>query len=142
MKKASNYILLAGIIYSFVVVVTLCVLAGIFLSFNNPDGKQAIIQGIQDGTFHTSFTGSTEEQAEQVIILFVALAIIFFVMAFFALINAFIAIMGKSKKTKGLYILNIVFGAISGVYVNAIGAIFGLVALAREPKEINTVNME
>jgi hypothetical protein len=50
--------------------------------------------------------------------------------------------MGKSKKTKGLYILNIVFGAISGVYVNAIGAIFGLVALAREPKEINTVNME
>ena len=29
MKKASNYILLAGIIYSFVVVVTFCVLAGI-----------------------------------------------------------------------------------------------------------------
>ena len=142
MKKASNYILLAGIIYSFVVVVTLCVLAGIFLSFNNPDGKQAIIQGIQDGTFHTSFTGSTEEQAEQVIILFVALAIIFFVMAFFALINAFIAIMGKSKKTQGLYILNIVLGVISGVYVNAIGAIFGLVALSREPKEINTIDME
>ena len=142
MKKASNYVLLAGIIYSFVVVVTLCVLAGIFLSFNNPDGKQAIIQGIQNGTIHTSFTGSTEEQADQVIILFVALAIIFFVMAFFALINAFIAIMGKSKKTQMLYILNIVFGVISGVYVNAIGAIFGLVALAREPKEINTVNME
>ena len=142
MKKASNYILLAGIIYSFVVVVTLCVLAGIFLSFNNPNGKQAIIEGIQNGTFHTSFTGSTEEQADQVIILFVALAIIFFVMAFFALINAFVAIMGKSKKTQGLYILNIVLGVISGVYVNAIGAIFGLVALSREPKEINTVNME
>ena len=142
MKKASNYILLAGIIYSFVVVVTLCVLAGIFLSFNNPDGKQAIIQGIQNGTFHTSFTGSTEEQADQVIILFVALAIIFFVMAFFALINAFIAIMGKSKKTQGLYILNIVLGVISGVYVNAIGAIFGLIALSREPKEINTIDME
>ena len=142
MKKASNYILLAGIIYSFVVVVTLCVLAGIFLSFNNPNGKQAIIEGIQNGTFHTSFTGSTEEQADQVIILFVALAIIFFVMAFFALINAFIAIMGKSKKTQGLYILNIVLGVISGVYVNAIGAIFGLVALSREPKEINTIDME
>ena len=142
MKKASNYILLAGIIYSFVVVVTLCVLAGIFLSFNNPNGKQAIIEGIQNGTFHTSFTGSTEEQADQVIILFVALAIIFFVMAFFALINAFIAIMGKSKKTQGLYILNIVLGVISGVYVNAVGAIFGLVALSREPKEINTIDME
>ena len=63
-------------------------------------------------------------------------------MAFFALINAFIAIMGKSKKTKVLYILNIVFGIISGVCVNAIGAIFGLVALAREPNEINTMDME
>lgn len=142
MKKASNYVLLAGIIYSFVVVVTFCVVAGIFLSFNTPEGKQAIIQGIQDGTIHTSFTGTTEQQADQIIILWVGLAIAFFVMAFFALINAFIAIVGKSKKTKGLYILNIVFGVISGVYVNAIGAIFGLVALAREPREINTVNME
>ena len=42
MKKASNYVLLAGIIYSFVVVVALCVVAFIFLSCNTPDGKQAI----------------------------------------------------------------------------------------------------
>jgi hypothetical protein len=142
MKKASNYILLAGIIYSFVVVVTLCVVAGILLSFNTPEGKQAIIQGIENGTIHTSFNGPAETQADLTIGLLVGFAITCFVFAFFALINAFIAIMGKSKKTKGLYILNIVFGAISGVYVNAIGAIFGLVALAREPKEINTVNME
>lgn len=142
MKKASNYVLLAGIIYSFVVVVALCVVAGIFLSINTPDGKQAIMQGLQNGTIQTSFTGTAEQQANQIIVLLVIFAVYFFVMAFFALINAFIAIMGKSKKTKGLYILNIVLGVISGVYVNAVGAIFGLVALSREPKEINTVNME
>ena len=142
MKKASNYVLLAGIIYSFVVVVTLCVVAFIFLSCNTPDGKQAIIQGLLNGTIQTSFTGTAEQQANQIIVLLSILAITYFVIAFFALINAFIAIMGKSKKTKVLYILNIVFGIISGVCVNAIGAIFGLVALAREPKEIHTMDME
>ena len=107
MKKASNYVLLAGIIYSFVVVVALCVVAFIFLSCNTPDGKQEIIQGLLNGTIQTSFTGTAEQQANQIIVLLVILAITYFVMAFFALINAFIAIMGKSKKTKVLYILNI-----------------------------------
>ena len=67
------------------------------------------------------------------------LAIVFLVLAIFCIANAIIAFVGRAKETKGLFIMNIVFGALSGVVVNLVGGILGVIYTSKKeaPKELN-----
>ncbi len=49
-------------------------------------------------------------------------------------VNAFIAIFARNTKNKVLLVLNIIFGILSYVILNAVGGIIGLVANANEKK--------
>ena len=62
------------------------------------------------------------------------IGVIFIVLAFVVLINAGLAIKGKDSNRNSLMILNIIFGLLSGVYVNTLGGIFGLIERNREEK--------
>ena len=60
------------------------------------------------------------------------LGVLFAVMAFFVLINACLSIKGAKSNRSGLMVLNIIFGFLSGVYLNSLGGIFGLVESKKE----------
>lgn len=62
------------------------------------------------------------------------LGVMFIVLAFVVLINAGLAIKGKDSNKNRLMILNIVFGVLSGVFVNSLGGIFGLIERKKEAK--------
>ena len=62
------------------------------------------------------------------------LGVVFIVLAFVVLINAGLAIKGKDSNKNRLMILNIVFGILSGVYINSLGGIFGLIERKKEVK--------
>ena len=55
------------------------------------------------------------------------LGVLFAVLAFFELINACLSIKGVKSNKSGLMVLNIIFGVLSGIYINSLAAIFGLV---------------
>ena len=65
-------------------------------------------------------------------LLVTALGIIFAIMAFIILINACLSIKGRKSNKNGLMVLNIIFGFISGIYINSLGGIFGLVESKKE----------
>ena len=62
------------------------------------------------------------------------LGVMFIVLAFVVLINAGLAIKGKDSNKNRLMILNIVFGVLSGVFINSLGGIFGLIERKKEAK--------
>lgn len=49
-------------------------------------------------------------------------------------VNVFIAIFARNTKNTALLVLNIIFGILSDVFLNAVGGILGLVANANEKK--------
>ena len=67
--------------------------------------------------------------AEQFTMVVTVVAVVFFVSAVFPLISTILALAGMRKKAgKGLHIANIIFGALGGVYLVILAAIFGLIA--------------
>jgi hypothetical protein len=59
---------------------------------------------------------------------------LFVVFAIMAVVNTIFCFKGKNSDSKGIMILNIVFGVLSCVEINIVGAIFGLIARNRKPK--------
>lgn len=58
-------------------------------------------------------------------------AIYFIVMAAAMIINIFLCFFGKNSKSGVVLVLNIIFGLLSGIVLNAVGAIFGFIANAQ-----------
>ena len=73
-----------------------------------------------------------DDDPEAVKAMLMVIGVIFCIMAILAVVNAIVAFKGKNTDKKGLLIMNIVFGALSGVEVNIVGAIFGLIARNRK----------
>ena len=62
------------------------------------------------------------------------LGVMFIALTFVVLINAGLTIRGKDSNRNILMILNIVFGVLSGVFINSLGGIFGLVERKKETR--------
>lgn len=139
MRVASRIILLIGMITSFVEAGIYLIAGTVLLIFGSPAQNDLILQGIEDGTIHTGFNGTPEEQARFIQITLIILGVVFLVIMVLNLINAYIANRGRKQETTGWYIANIVFGLISACEVNAIGAIFGLIAEGIEKNKPNVV---
>jgi len=131
MKRAANILLLVGAIIAIVSTVLYLIAGIVFLVLGAID-KATMIQWIQDGTVHTGVNGSAEEQAIAVKAVFLVVGVVFLVLTAFSLADSIIAFKGRNAQTKTLYILNIVFGALSGVVVNLVGGILGVVAVCQE----------
>ena len=59
----------------------------------------------------------------------------YFVIMYVATIaNIFVSFMGKNSKSKGMLIANIVLGFLSGITLNAVGGILGLIDAANSKK--------
>lgn len=54
--------------------------------------------------------------------------IVFFIIAGASFINIILSFMGKNSKSGVVLVLNIIFGILSDIFLNAVGAILGLIA--------------
>ena len=129
MKKVSNILLLIAGIYSIVCAATFLILGILFVVASSDACKEQIIEMLERGTLTTSYVGTPQEQAQFIQTVYSVLGITMLVICVFQFINVFLSFVARKKETKPLYILNIVFGVLSMVVVNVVGAIFGLIAL-------------
>ena len=132
MRRARDILFLVGGIVSLVTAVTFVGLGVMFEYFSTENYKAAIEEGLANGTIHTSmYRGTPKEVAEYLQLLFKILGILFFVVAAFALVNSLLSFVARTKESKGLYIANCVFGVLSCVEFNLVGAVFGFILLNR-----------
>ncbi len=129
MKNVSRILLLIAGIVSFVCALVFLIMGIVYLALTTPEAKQIIIEGLQNGSINTSVVGqSVEEQAATIQIILGALGAVFMVWAVLALINGVISLVGRAKGTKGWMIINIVCGVVSGLIINLVGGILGVIA--------------
>ena len=135
MKKSSNILLTIGTVLSFVSGAVLLVLGVLFVVLGS--SREAIIQGLENGTITTTMEGMTNaEIAANIQVLCLTMGITFLVVMLLNVANGVIAIISKKKGTKGLYILNTIFGAISSMAVTIVGGILGLVNNHKQNRQL------
>ena len=130
MRKASDIVLLVGGIVEILATITFLALAIVFMVLASPASAEIIKEGLQDGTITTSFVGSVDEQVAMIQLVFNAVGVVFVVLTVFSLIGCVVSFLAKAKKTNPLYVLAIIFGAVT-IEVPLVGGIFGLIANKR-----------
>ena len=101
----------------------------VFIIFGTPLCTELITKGVEQGAIHTSFHAENVDEAVIAIqATFIAVGVVFFILMAFAIANGIIVGVTKKGKSRALYIINIVFGYLSGVYLNLVAGIFGLIS--------------
>ena len=124
MKKAANILFLIGMILSILTAIGYLISGIICLAANNaPELKEQLIQVLENNHI---------PQAQMIANLIqrslIGSAISAFISCGFAIANAPISWNGRTKGNTTIYVLNIVFGILSGVIINVVGAILALIA--------------
>ena len=135
MKRASNILFKVGIAVQFVLMGTFISLGLFFLLFTSPGMRDIIIQGLEEGWIETTMEGTPEEIAAAVQMVYGALAAVFIPIAILALVSALLCIKAVKRPSRGVYIANIIFGALTDSGLPIVGAILGLITLSQEEKK-------
>ena len=129
LKKASNILFTISEIYTYIIagIFFLCAILHIVAGcgvFN-----ELIRKGLEEGAIHSDWfdTSDVDGALLAIQITFIVCGVIFFLMGALAIVNGVIINKTKKGQSRGLYILNIVFGYLSGCYLNIVAAIFGLI---------------
>ena len=117
MNTAKRILFLVGGIMSICAAIAFFFLSIMFIAFSNMKEE---MQKLADD--------SAEYGIEYFQVLFLALGIMFIFFLILAIINIVLSFKGRNSNSKGLMIANIVFGALSGIEVNLVAGIFGLIA--------------
>ena len=129
MKTAQKILMIVAGVVSIFMIITWGICAGMFFAGANNT------EVIND---YTADHANVTEEAVKVV--FVSLGVMFAIFAVGSVANAIVAFKAINTSSKGLLIANIVFGVISGVTVNIVGAIFGLIARnMNKPKQAEEI---
>ncbi len=124
MEKAKRILFTISGVLSIISVVVFLILAIFFIAFgNNVEAMEELANDSTSGT-----------DAEAFKVLFVGLGVMFIFFMIFGIVNIILCFKGRNSDSKNVMILNIVFGALSGIEVNILAAIFGLIARNRKPQ--------
>lgn len=124
MNTAKRILFLVGGIMSICAAIAFFFLSIMFIAFSNMKEE---MQKLADD--------SAEYGVEYFQALFLVLGIMFIFFLILAIINIILSFKGRNSNSKGLMIANIVFGALSGIEVNLVAGIFGLIARNMAPKQ-------
>ena len=127
MKKVANILFLVGGIYSIISVASLAITGTVLLVLSGSFFTATLVQGIIDGTVNSSFTGSPEEVAAAIQLMFLIMGICFVTVASFGVANSIVSFKGRSTDRKEIFVINIVFAYLSGNTINLVASIFGLI---------------
>ena len=126
MEKAKRILFTVSGVLSIIGIVTYAILGIVFLVIgSNAEFVEKAIEG-----------GSTSDEAEAMKALFMCCGVLFIIFGIMSIINVILCYKGKNSDSKNIMILNIVFGAISGIEINILAAIFGLIARNQKPKAV------
>ena len=130
MKKASEVLLLIGAILSFVSLLGLLVGAIILFVFASPALTDLIIEGINNGSVHSSQTGTPEEVAAFVQMTLSITAVVLLVCMIPVVVAGIFALRASKKQDMTSYIVALVLALVfGGNIITVIGAILGIVEL-------------
>ena len=117
MSKARKIFMIIAAILSIglALLLGICAIA-FFVSMNNEELLQKMLDGLNR-------TSKSVDEDKAFILRF---GIIFLILAILELANIVLSFIGFKTKRTGVMALNIVFGVASGVYVNSVGGIIGL----------------
>ena len=124
MNTAKRILFLIGGIMSICAAIAFFFLSIMFIALSNMKEE---MQKLADD--------SAEYGVEYFEALFLVLGIMFIFFLILAIINIILSFKGRNSNSKGLMIANIVFGALSGIEVNLVAGIFGLIARNMAPKQ-------
>lgn len=125
MRKTANTLILVGAILSIVMAVSFLISAIVFFVISS----DAVIEEM----LKTAKYDVSEEEARMILkTTFITLGVVFAFVSTFDIVNAIIAFISRKKESKAAYILNIVFGLLSGVEVNAAGGVVGTIYITKK----------
>ena len=123
MNKAKRILFIVSGILSIVATVVFISLGCVFIACaNNVDMMQEMADK------------STTQDIEFFKALFMCLGVMFLICLAFTVVNIFLSFKAINNNSKKFMIVCIVFGALSGIYVSIVAAIFGLIARNRTPQ--------
>ena len=135
MKRIGRTFIRVGGILAIVYAACFALAMVVFIVLATPVFKQVLIDGLDNETIQSTFPGETEQQALAIQIMFGIMAAAFGLVACFGLASAIVSFKTlKEDNKKGLYIANIVFGILSGVYFNTAGGVLGTIAISRQER--------
>ena len=118
MSTARKVLMIVAFVLSTFAVIAFAICAvAFFASLGNEELLLRILDGLNRKTVSV-------DEGKMIV---TAFGIAFAILAFFELINVCLSIKGVKSNKSGLMVLNIIFGVISGIYINSLAAIFGLV---------------
>lgn len=124
MRRTSNILFLVSKILSIVFICIFLLLGIMFVVFA---ANEELINEVARNT-----TTTTNIDPKDVVrAVFITYAVVMLVVGALAIPNLILCSKARNNPTKGLLIANIVFGLLSGVEVNIVAAILGLIANAR-----------
>ena len=132
MKKASNILYLIGGIVGIVAAVVLFIAAIVYFILSSPAFGNFVLESLQNGSIKTDIEASPEVIVSILQMTFLTVAIVFTIVAVFAIIASVFSFKARKTPTKKLHILNIVFAALGGTYLSLVAAIFGLITGSNE----------
>ena len=139
MRKASKVLFLVGGIVSCVEALSYLIMGIVFIFLGaSEDFKNDLLKNYSASDLVRDLgNGVTPADAVQAIqAMYVALGVIFIIGIFISAVNAVLAFKARNSNNKVLFILNIVFGFISGCIINAIGGILAVASPSEDTAQI------
>lgn len=129
LKKASDVLFTISEICTYLLAALFIILAIFSIVVGAGAFNELIRKGLEEGAIHTDWFNASDIDGAMLAIqiTFIVCGVILVFMGIIAIINGVIIHKTKKGKSRALYILNIVFGYLSGCYINIIAAIFGLI---------------
>ena len=135
MKRIGRTLIRVGGIISIVYAACFALAMVVFIVLAAPVFTSTLINGLSNESIQSTFPGTPEEQALAIQIMFGVMAAVFGLLAGFNLACALVSFKCLKEDTKkGLYIANVVFGLLSGVYFNTAGGVLGIIALTKQER--------
>ncbi len=100
----------------------------VFIVFSTPATTQLLVDGLKDGSIHSSIQGTPEQVAAIIQGSFLIAGCCIAPGFIFGIVSGIVSTLGIKKHTPLIYVLNIIFGFVSGVLLNVVAGILGLVA--------------
>ena len=127
MKEASRILILIGLVFAVLGAVVTLAFAIFSIVAASPSSTSAIIDGLKNGTIHTSFVGTVEQQAAAIQRIFVGLSTIMFISFAIEVGSSIFAFMANHRDSIGVTICALIFAILTGNIILLIGAILMLV---------------
>lgn len=145
-KKAGSILLLISGILAILGGAGLLIAGVVFFTMkDNPEIRNALIQGLDNGTITSTLPGTHAQQAEQIqTVMFPSMAISFIIAAILLVVSAVIYFVARKSMARTPVIVALVFSILSGGILPIIGSVLGLIGTdgSKKPAEPVAPNEE